>query len=120
MESAIHVYSDHDLRQTVAGQEMSDFAGQLLATTYPGYRWRIEAHPHPTKPFFDIVLEAGSAHCAITVQPWKFYSASSLKAHILEKGGEFLERYHLNRRSHDEAEMLNRKRGRFGLILPDL
>lgn len=120
MSAAIEVFDDVDFRQTVAGREMSDLAGSLLATTYPGYRWRIEPYPHPTKPFFDIILEAGHAHCAITVKPWQFYSASSLKAHILKVGGEFLERYHLNRRAHDEAEMLNRKRGPCGLILPDI
>lgn len=120
MDNVIRVYNDADLRETTAGKEMCDFAGNLLANNYPGYRWRIEPHPHPTKPFFDIILEAGHAHCAITVKPWLFYSISSLKAHILEKGGEFLERYHLNRRSLDEAEMLNRKRGPLGIILPDI
>ena len=120
MDAAITVYNDADFRQTVAGCEMSDLAGTILATTYPGYRWRIEPYPHPTKPFFDVILEAGHAHCAMTVKPWQFHSASSLKAHIIKIGGEFLERYRLNRRALDETEMLNRKRGPLGLILPEL
>ncbi len=115
----IEVCTDEDFKATVAAREMCDLAGNALATAYPGYRWRIEPHPHPTRPFLDIILEAGDARCAIAVRTWEFYSASSLKAHIVDAGGELLERYGLNRRAMDEAEMLGRKRGPLGLVLPE-
>jgi hypothetical protein len=99
---------------------LSEPVGQLLASTYPGYRWRVEPHPHPTKPFVDIRLEAGHAMFGATIKPWQFYSASSYRAKIVEIGGELLERFHLNRRAFDETEFVARKKNFAGIILPDL
>jgi hypothetical protein len=113
------VVSDEGKRLETAAQELADTFGTTLATTYPGYRWRIEPHPHPTKPFVDIRLEAGHAMFGATVKPWNFYSASSLKAEIIKRGGELLECFHLNRRAFDEAEFVSREKNFAGIILPD-
>jgi hypothetical protein len=39
----------------------------------------------------------------MTLQPWRYYSASAWKAAIIKAGGEILERFHLNRRALDET-----------------
>lgn len=117
----IVVANDSDLRLVNAEQELRDVAGIPLAEVYPGYRWRIEAHPHPQWPFIDIQLEhGGHAMFGATVKPWQFYSASSLRAEVLKVGGELLECFHLNRRAFNEAEFLGRKKTFAGTILPDI
>lgn len=118
--SELIVASDAEWKQLTASEELAKLFGGTLATAYPGYRWRIEPHPHPTKPFVDVRLEAGHAGYGITVKTWQFYSASALKAEILRAGGELLERFHLNRRALDEVEFLARPKAFTGLILPDL
>lgn len=117
--SELIVASDEDFSSLASAQELADTFGQVLAKTYPGYRWRIEPHPHPTKPFVDIQLEAGHAMFGATVKTWEFYSASSLKAEIILRGGELLECFHLNRRGFDEAEFVSRKKNFAGIVLPD-
>jgi hypothetical protein len=55
--SPVIVATDADFKQTLEAKELGDFVGHTLATTYPGYRWRVEPHPHPTKPFVDVRCE---------------------------------------------------------------
>jgi hypothetical protein len=119
-ETTIQVANDADWKKLTAAEELASLFGTELATTYPGYRWRVEPHPHPLWPFVDVRLEAGHAGYGITVKPWQFYSSSSLKAEIRRVGGELLERFHLNRRALDEVEFISRPKAFTGLILPDL
>lgn len=116
----IQVYNDQDYRETIAAKEIADTVGPLLATTYPGYRWRVEPYPHPTKPFVRVRLESANARYGFTVRLWEFYSASSVRAEILREGGEALERFKLNRRAFDEAELRAAKRNAAGVLIPEL
>lgn len=122
-DGAIMVANDADLRQTLQGQEMAEFVGTLLATTYPGYRWRIEAHPNGARPFVDFEPEIGLArgtlgHIGATVVFSDFYSASSLKAKILDLAGQMLEIGQCNRRAFDEVEFVGRAKDGHGMIAP--
>lgn len=117
----ILVASDADLKADEAAQELRNTIGTLLATTYPGYRWRVEANPHPTRPFVDVRCEhAGHPMAGFTVQPWRHYSSSSMRAYVLTQAGELLERFHLNRRGFDAAEFLARPKTFAGIVLPEL
>lgn len=120
--SDIVVANDTDFRQLVADRELADYVGLTLITAYPGYRWRVEPHAHPTKPFVDVRCEhaASRENYGFTLQPWRFYSASAWKAAILKAGGEILERFHLNRRALDPVEFLTAPRTFTGLMRPDL
>lgn len=110
----------NDASLAVADEELAQFFGTTLATTYPGYRWRIEPHAHPTSPFVDVRLEhGGNAMFGATIKPREFYSASSLKREIVRRGGELLECFHLNRRAFDEVEFLSREKNFAGIIVPD-
>lgn len=131
------VVSDPDFAcdpQFGAKQEMADFAGRTLASAYPGYRWRVEPHPHPTRPFLDIRVEETAsvalldapggakrvkyAPVGYTVKLWKHYSASSLKAEILKGGGSVLELFELSRRACDLAQVADRRKaGCAGMIV---
>lgn len=136
--SDIIVATDADARMTVSAKEIAETIGPILALTYPGYRWRVEPHPHPTKPFVAIRLEHATA-CEVRVdkygevrrrhaplaqiiKTWQFYSASSLKAEVIRCGGELLEAFKMNRRAFDPAEFLTLPRDRVSglLVLPTL
>lgn len=110
---------DVERTRPAAYQELADTVGRALAETYPGYRWHISPYPHPKLPFVVIRLEAGAAMFGSVVQPWKFYSASSLKKEIIMQGGELLARFNLNRRAFDETEFVSRAKTFAGIILPE-
>jgi hypothetical protein len=114
------ICSDVDFRATIAAKELGDYVGHTLASAYPGYRWRVEPHPHPQKPFVDIRCEHTNAAYGYTLQAWRYVSATAWKAAIIKAGGEILERNDLNRRSLDVAEFKNHKRDFTGLWTPDL
>lgn len=120
LHSTIVVANDDDLQITLHGKEMADWFGNLLATKYPGYRWRIEPHPHPTHPFVDIRCEAGAGALGFTVCPKNHFSYTELKHYTIMQAGEHLERLELNRRRMDEVEFIGRAKTFAGLFLPHL
>ncbi len=117
--SDIIIATDDDVRLTSAAQSLADVPGQILAQVYPGYRWRVTPYPHPTRPFFDIQLEAGATAFGATIKPWEHPTASMLRKEIITRGGELLEAFHLNRRAFDEAEFIGRKKNFAGIVVPD-
>lgn len=117
--SEIIVISDDIRKQETAAQELAEMVGPILATTYPGYRWRVEAYPHPTRPFVDIRLEHGG-NCMVgqTIKPAEFPTASMFKKQVLKLGGELLEMFLLNRVAFNETEFVSRKKNFAGIIVP--
>jgi hypothetical protein len=114
------VVSDSDWKAHGAKQEMADFYGRLLAETYPGYRWRVEPHPHPTHPFVDIRVEAGGGALGFTVCPRNHFSYTDIRNYVIMQAGETLERHLLNRRRFNEREFLERPKTFGGFVLPHL
>lgn len=119
-QSEIVVSTDADFRDYMGAREMADFYGRILAAEYPGYRWYVEPHPHPTHPFVDIRLEGGGGPLGFTICPKKHFSYTELRKFTIMQGGECLERHLLNRRRLDEAEFLSRPKTFAGLFLPYL
>ena len=120
---------DDDYRGLPAEAEMQDYVGAILAATYPGYRWRVEAFPHPTRPFFDFrpeeiaavqvteqkvgdarVQRISDAQLGYTVKPWLFATTSALKAEIIRGGGTLLEVFDLSRERFEPEHWLSQKR----------
>jgi len=117
---------DADYAGLPAEAEMQDYVGATLAAAYPGYRWRVEAFPHPVKPYFDfrpeeiaaVELAAGpygelivqQAQLGYTVKPWLFASAGALKREIVRGGGTLLEVFKLSRRKFEPEQWLCAKR----------
>jgi|GEM_PF-3371474 hypothetical protein len=138
MSAAFLPVPDADYVGFPAEAEMQDYVGALLAATYPRYRWRVEAFPHPQRPFYRfwpeeiaavkiltqllpdgmVLAAARSALVAYCVRPWEWHSTSSLKREILKGGGEALEAFGLSRKALDVAEWLAKPRYAGLLILP--
>lgn len=119
MVNDLTIYTDNDVQLHASAEELAAVAGVPLAETYPGYRWRVTPHPHPSKPFIDIQLEhGGNAMVGATIKPYEYPSASMLKKAILKIGGELLEMFMLNRRAFNEEEFVARKKNFAGVIVP--
>lgn len=123
MTSEIRVVNDDPFGE-IAGKHYCDLVGTTLAEVYPGYRWHIEAFPHHSRPFVDVILEdAGfvprqGAHLGFSLVFADCASHSELRARIVRHGGELLELAGLNRRRFNEPEFLGRTKTRAGLIVP--
>jgi hypothetical protein len=121
--SAIQVYDDTDFKRTIEAVEMADRVGRILAAAYPGYRWHVEPHPHPVRPFVDFEPEIGLmptrlGHVGGTVVLSDFYSSSSLEKKIRDLAGQMLEMGACNRRAFNETEFVGRAKNAYGLIVP--
>jgi hypothetical protein len=114
----ILVVTDAEFRGEVAAKEMSDSVGPLLASTYPGYRWRVEADPK--NGIVDIRCEHTNCKFGYTLIPSRYYSETQWRAAVIKAGGEILERFNMSRRSFDAVDFLSRPRDFAGLIHPDL
>lgn len=118
MSDVILIASDADWRNEVRAKEVSDYIGPLLASTYPGYRWRIE--PDLRGGIVNIRCEHANCQYGYTLKPQLYCSETEWRAAIVRAGGEILERFHLSRRKFDEAAFLTRPRDFAGLIHPDM
>jgi hypothetical protein len=116
--SEIIVATDADFRQELEAKAMSDSIGPLLATHYPGYRWRVE--PDVKNGIVDIRCEHTNCKFGYTLIPSLYFSETQWRAAIIKAGGEILERFNMSRRGFDAVDFLTRKRDHAGLIHPDL
>ena len=119
--SEVIVYNDSDLRQTLKAKEVADFVGPLLASTYPGYRWRVAVKGG--------MVEIQCEHANSTwgraqtfgyyLKPELYFSETQWRAAVVKAGGEILERAELSRRRFNPTEWLTRPRDFSGRILMD-
>jgi hypothetical protein len=114
--SDIIVIDDVGLRQTLKEKEVCDYVGPLLASRYPGYRWRVET----AGGVVNIRCEHTNARYGYTLIPERYFSETQWRAAIIRAGGEILERFNMSRRAFDVANFLARPRNFAGLITPDL
>ena len=115
--SQIRVVSDAEFGRERRAKEISDSVGPLLATTYPGYRWRVE--PNVDGGIIDIRCEMADARYGYTLKPALYFSETQWRAAILKAGGEILERAGMSRRVFNEVDWLTRPRNDAGHIVMD-
>lgn len=110
--SDLIVATDPEWNSEKHGKSLCDRFGKVLAFTYPGYRWRVDAQPH--QGIVDVRCEhANSATLMLNRQLASRSVGYTFNlrrygipddAAIRRAGGEILERYHLNRRGFSETE----------------
>lgn len=114
--SDIIVCNDADLRQTLGEKALCDATGPVLARTYPGYRWRVEARSGV------VIIRNEMTNCkwAYVLHPDKSFSATDWHDKVVRAGGEILERYNLWRSGFNMGNWLDRPRDFTGITRPDL
>jgi hypothetical protein len=111
----IAVVSDAEFRDEMRAKEISDSVGPVLATAYPGYRWRVEPHGN----FVDIRCEMTNCRYGFRLLLRNWFSATQWKALVIKSAGEILERSHLSRRAFDEPQFRALPRNFAGHIAVD-
>ena len=113
--SEIIVVADDEARMEIRAKEISDTVGPLLASTYPGYRWRVE--PNIKGGVIDIRCEMTDARFGYTLIPSLYFSETQWRAAIIKAGGEILERAAMSRMKFNEVDWLTRPRDFAGRII---
>lgn len=113
--SDLIVSCDADWNAEKHAKSLSDYFGEVLARTYPGYRWRVE--PKVKSGIVDIRCEHTAARYGYTFNLRK-HGIPDRKA-IVMAGGEILERFKLGRRAFSEDEYRSLPRW-CGQLTPEL
>jgi hypothetical protein len=98
--SDLIIATDPEWNAEKHGKSLCDRFGRVLAFTYPGYRWRIDAQPH--QGIVDVRCEHASCYAGYTFNLRK--NGIPDDAAIARAGGEVLERYGLGRRGFSEDQ----------------
>ena len=97
----ITVIDDVEFRQNLRTKAISDRIGQVLATTYPGYRWRVEVGGG----IADVRCEHATGKAGYTFNLVK--NGIPETNDIVLAGGEILESFNLSRKCFDAAAFLS-------------
>ena len=116
MMGEVLVFDDWDLTAELRAKQYTDSAGYLLATTYPGYRWRVEYQGGCVI----IRNEHTRPDAAEVLHPDKYFSETQWRAAVKRKGGDLLERAELSRRGLDLVAWKERPRDFAGRIQMDI